>query len=80
MSRKVSLSPDERDFLERVRDGRRLKLADRQEDRVRQFCRSYGLAKVVMKPRRWVITEAGRDALRSGWAAHAVLSQHQEKE
>lgn len=59
----VKLTNEQRDFLERVRDGRRLKSADRSEDRVRQFCRQNGLAEVVANPRRWVITEAGRLAL-----------------
>ena len=64
------------DFLSRVRDGLRLKLAGRDEDKVRQFCRRHGLAvvlktprrhglAVVLKnPRRWKITEAGRAALK----------------
>lgn len=59
----MKLTPEHRDFLERVRDGRRLGLADRAEDRVRQTCRRRGLAEVIMNPRRWVITEAGRKAL-----------------
>lgn len=59
----MKLTPEHRDFLERVRDHRVLPLADRAQDRVRQFCRQNGLAEVVMKPRRWVITEAGRKAL-----------------
>jgi hypothetical protein len=57
------LNKDEREFLMRVRDGNRLKLADRAEDRVRQSCRRKGLAMVVMGPRRWTITTAGREAL-----------------
>lgn len=59
----MKLTDDQRDFLERVRDGRRLKLADRSEDRVRQACRRLGLAEVVMHPRRWIITPSGRSAL-----------------
>jgi hypothetical protein len=59
----MKLTTEERDFLERVRDGRVLKLADRPQDRVRQSCRRRGLAEVVMNPRRWVITPAGRNAL-----------------
>lgn len=51
------------DFLKRVRDGQPLKLASRAEDRIRQSCRRDGLAEVVMNPRRWVITPAGRAAL-----------------
>lgn len=57
------LTSEERDFLERVRDGRVLKLADRAQDLVRQACRRRGLAEVVMTLRRWVITPAGRQAL-----------------
>lgn len=57
------LTEAQRDFLQRVSNGTRLKLADRQEDRVRQFCRREGLAAVVMNPRRWTITPAGRAAL-----------------
>lgn len=57
------LTAEERDFLERVRDGRVLKLADRPQDRVRQSCRRRGFAEVAMNPRRWVITPAGRAAL-----------------
>jgi hypothetical protein len=60
----MSLSPDERDFLARLRDGSRLKLADRKEDRVRQKLRKLGFAAVVMGPRRWVLTDAGRTALK----------------
>jgi len=59
----AKLTEAQRDFLERIRDGRRLRTADRQEDKVRQFCRKNGLAAVAMEPRRWVITEAGRLAL-----------------
>lgn len=62
----AKLTPEQQDFLERVRDGRPLKLADRAEDRVRQFCRNKQLAQVVMNPRRWVITDAGRQALSQG--------------
>lgn len=53
------------DFLERVRDGKPLRLAFRDEDRIRQFCRKYGLAKVEANPRRWVLTAAGEAALQS---------------
>ncbi len=59
----MKLTPDERDFLSRIRDSRRLRLADRQEDKIRQRMRRAGFAEVVMNPRRWVITEAGRAAL-----------------
>jgi hypothetical protein len=60
------LTADHLDFLRRVRDGQRLALADRHEDRIRQSLRRAGLAKVVMNPRRWVITDAGRRALSEG--------------
>lgn len=59
----VKLTSAERDFLERVRDGRRLPLADDVQDKARQKTRRLGLAEVVMNPRRWVITDAGRAAL-----------------
>ena len=59
----MRLDSEERDFLERVRSGQPLGLADRRQDRVRQRCRYWGLAKVVQKPRRWVITESGEMAL-----------------
>jgi len=51
------------EFLRRLRDGHKLALADRVEDRARQWCRQNGLAEVLPNPRRWVITEAGRKAL-----------------
>lgn len=57
------LTADERDFLERIRDGRRLKPADRVEDKVRQRMRRAGLAEILTKPRRWSLTEAGRAML-----------------
>lgn len=60
------LTADDIDFLERVRDGRRLGLADRAQDRVRQRCRAAGLAKVEKNPRRWTVTPAGRAALANG--------------
>jgi hypothetical protein len=62
------MGPSETDFLDRVCDGRKLGLADRHEDRARQWCRRKGLAKVVMNPRRWIATPLGlavRDALRA---------------
>jgi hypothetical protein len=61
----MKLTDDQIDFLTRVRDGRRLKFADRAEDRVRQSCRRTGLAQVEKVPRRWTITEAGRLALQA---------------
>jgi hypothetical protein len=57
------LNIDELDFLQRVRDGRRLRLADRYQDRVRQRMRRAGLVEVLMEPRRWSITDLGRRAL-----------------
>lgn len=59
----VKLTKPERDFLERVRDSRPLKIADRKEDRVRQWLRKLGYVECVMGPRRWIITDAGRAAL-----------------
>ncbi|MCZ7488232.1 hypothetical protein [Rhizobium rhizogenes] len=59
----VKLTKSERDFLERVRDGRPLPSADRKQDRARQSVRRLGFAEVVMRPRRWIITDAGRAAL-----------------
>ena len=60
----MNLTDRERDFLQSVWNGTRLRLADREEDKVRQKMRKAGLAEVVMSPRRWVITDAGRAALR----------------
>lgn len=57
------LTEREKDFLSRVMVGARLRLADREEDKVRQRMRRLGFAEVVMNPRRWVLTEAGRAAL-----------------
>ncbi len=59
----MKLDPNERDFLLRVRDDRRLKPADREEDKIRQRMRRFGLAEVLTKPRRWSVTDAGRRAL-----------------
>lgn len=59
----MRLDPEERDFLERVRYGKQLGLADRRQDRVRQRCRKWNLVQVEMKPRRWVITDLGRAVL-----------------
>lgn len=60
----MRLSSDELDFLTRVRDGGRLKPADRVEDRLRQRMRKIGFAVVAMDPRRWVITPAGLEAIK----------------
>lgn len=60
----MKLTEAELDFLRRVESGKRLPLADRKQDRLRQQVRKMQLAEVVMNPRRWVLTEAGRTALR----------------
>lgn len=67
----MNLSDRELDFLSRVASGQRLRLADREEDRIRQRVKKLKLAEVVMNPRRWVITDAGRDALTSSKEADA---------
>ncbi|MBD3844282.1 hypothetical protein IED13_01130 [Bosea sp. SSUT16] len=59
----MKLDPNERDFLQRVSIGWRLKPADREEDKIRQRMRRFGLVEVLMKPRRWSLTESGRLAL-----------------
>ncbi len=53
------LSQDEIDFLMRVKTGRKLKPADRIEDKLRQRLRRKGLVEVLKNPMRWSITEAG---------------------
>lgn len=63
MTPSMKLTKAEVEFLRRVRDGHRLPLADRTQDRVRQGCRRRGLAEVAMKPRRWALTDLGRAAL-----------------
>jgi hypothetical protein len=60
----MKLTDRERDFLQRIWNGTRLRLADREEDKVRQRMRKAGFARVVVSPRRWTITDAGRAALR----------------
>lgn len=60
----MKLTKTQREFLLRLRDERPLLLADRKEDRARQFCRRNGLAEVIKGYRRWAITEAGRAALK----------------
>lgn len=54
------LSEAQREFLVRVCDGRRLGLADRQEDRVRQKMRRMGLVFVAKEPRRWEARPLGQ--------------------
>jgi len=58
----MALTEREFDFLHRVVTGDRLRLADRDEDRVRQKLRKLGLVKVVSSPRRWVLRGAGAEA------------------
>jgi hypothetical protein len=53
----------EMEFMRRVRDGLPLAPADRYEDRCRQRLRKSGLVEVLMKQRRWSLTEAGRLSL-----------------
>ena len=48
-----TLSEAQRDFLERVCTGRKLGLASRAEDKVRQSLRRMGLVHVAQEPRRW---------------------------
>ena len=63
MTEKQRLTDDEMDFLLRLLSGKKLQIADRKQDKVRQRMRRSGFAEVVMNPRRWVITEAGKSAL-----------------
>lgn len=58
----MDLTAEQGEFQECVRYGRSLKLADRKDDPVRQFCRRNDLASVLVNPRQWVITTRGRDA------------------
>lgn len=60
----MDLTDAHMDFLDRLKNGRRLPLADRVQDRVRQQLRQAGMIKCVMNPRRWVITDFGHDILR----------------
>lgn len=57
------LTDDEMDFLNRLKLGTRLKLADRKEDKIRQKMRRLGYAYVIMGPRRWVLTDKGWKAV-----------------
>jgi len=57
------LTPEERDFLERLKANRKLPHADNEQDRIRQRVRLAGLAEVKRQPRRWVITEKGLSVL-----------------
>lgn len=65
----MKLTASEIEFLQAVYRGTRLPLADRKQDRVRQRVRKMRLAEVVMNPRRWQLTDAGRAALRNNWRA-----------
>jgi hypothetical protein len=56
----AGLNPSEAEFLKRVCDARRLRLADRKEDRARQMCRRLGLVHVVLNPRRWEALPLGQ--------------------
>ena len=57
------LVKEKKDFLFRVKHNRALKISNRNQDRIRQACRRDGYAKVVMNPRRWVITPEGENYL-----------------
>lgn len=60
----MNLTDRERDFMQRVLNGGALRLADREEDKVRQKVRRAGFAVVKMQPRRhWEITESGKAVL-----------------
>jgi hypothetical protein len=61
-----ALALREKAFLRSLIIGARLPTATREEDKARQFCRKHGLAEVVMNPRRWVITDAGRKEMEVG--------------
>ena len=57
------LTVAEKDFMTRVKNGSRLGVADRLEDRLRQKLRRLGLVEVLKNPRRWSITEKGLAAM-----------------
>lgn len=59
----MKINAQETEFLERVESGSELRIADRDEDKVRQRMRRLGYVEFVMIGRRWVITDAGRNAL-----------------
>lgn len=59
----TDLTEHEIQFLDALHHGLKLGLASREQDKARQKMRRLGFAKVVMNPRRWVITPAGREAL-----------------
>jgi hypothetical protein len=60
----MNLTERQLDFLSRLHVGTRLRLADREEDRIRQGLRKMGLVECVMNPRRWVLTPAGHEAVK----------------
>lgn len=49
-------------FMQCIFLNRRLPLADRVSDKMRQRLRKQGLIECVMNPRRWVITDEGAKA------------------
>lgn len=55
----AGLTKDHLRFLDDVAEGRRMRLADRAEDRVRQHCRRLGLVAWCGKPVRWQISGLG---------------------
>lgn len=60
----MSIDQHQRDFLERVRDGQRLRPATAEQDKVRQLCRKLGLVRYERgPPRKWVVTSVGHVAL-----------------
>lgn len=66
----MKLTDKQHRFLDDLLMGRRLRLATREEDRVRQSCRKAGFAEVLQNPRRWALTEAGRAALSAKESSH----------
>lgn len=65
--RKIDLSPEEIDFLQRVRSGQPLKSGgakDRALERPRARMRNAGFAEFSKRFHRWVITPAGSEALK----------------
>lgn len=65
----ITLTHLEREFLMTLRRGEKVRGSERPEDRARQRMRKLGFAKVVMNPRRWVITQDGIQALSEGGEA-----------
>jgi hypothetical protein len=50
-------------FLKDIWADDRLRPADRNEDKIRQYCRRKGLAEVKKNPRRWELTARGLEVL-----------------